>query len=238
MKTLLFADGHHISYRLGIYSAEGDHCFRCCPPPKPSAPFLVADKPWEAMSLGWGTMLLENGKYRLWYEAWGRDYGVEYGADFDGRLCYAESNDGVHWTKPNLGLISYRGSKDNNIVIDGALMRQMGFHGHSIFIDPTGSKEERYRCVFYGKLKSGPDRSIGIIAFAYSQDGLHWHWGLAPKLQNVRHTPIMPYGSDTQNVVFWDKSIRKYVGYFRAWGANEARCIARHPPNDLKARRP
>ena len=28
--------------------------------------------------------------------------------------CYAESDDGVHWTRPNLGMIEFAGSKQNN----------------------------------------------------------------------------------------------------------------------------
>ena len=31
-------------------------------------------------------------------------------------LCYAESKDGIHWEKPNLGLVEYNGLKDNNII--------------------------------------------------------------------------------------------------------------------------
>ncbi len=34
---------------------------------------------------------------------------------YDGRLCYAVSRDGIHWTKPELGLVEYRGSKANNL---------------------------------------------------------------------------------------------------------------------------
>ena len=32
-----------------------------------------------------------------------------------GGYCYAESRDGVHWEKPDLGLFEFRGSKQNNI---------------------------------------------------------------------------------------------------------------------------
>ena len=30
--------------------------------------------------------------------------------------CYAESRDGFHWVKPELGLFEFEGSKKNNIV--------------------------------------------------------------------------------------------------------------------------
>ena len=34
-----------------------------------------------------------------------------------GRICYAESDDGLHWTKPNLGLFDWGGSKANNVLM-------------------------------------------------------------------------------------------------------------------------
>ena len=30
--------------------------------------------------------------------------------------CYAESDDGVFWLRPSLGLVEYQGSKDNSIL--------------------------------------------------------------------------------------------------------------------------
>ena len=41
---------------------------------------------------------------------------------FDGRnllytIGYATSDDGVFWERPNLGLIEYEGSRDNNLVM-------------------------------------------------------------------------------------------------------------------------
>ena len=34
----------------------------------------------------------------------------------DQLTCYAESHDGITWTRPSLGLFEFKGSKDNNIV--------------------------------------------------------------------------------------------------------------------------
>ena len=44
--------------------------------------------------------------------------------------CYAESKDGIHWTKPDLGLFEFDGSKKNNIVWDGP-----GAHNFTPFKD-------------------------------------------------------------------------------------------------------
>ena len=34
-------------------------------------------------------------------------------------MCYAESEDGIRWTKPSLGVVEFQGSTDNNIIWDG-----------------------------------------------------------------------------------------------------------------------
>ena len=43
------------------------------------------------------------------------DPQVMYSYD-TGRICYAESADGVHWERPHLGLVKYDGSRDNDII--------------------------------------------------------------------------------------------------------------------------
>ena len=58
--------------------------------------------------------------------------------------CYAVSNDGIHWTRPNLGLFEYEGSKDNNIVLG-----DMPPYSHNFcpMIDPRDDipADERYK---------------------------------------------------------------------------------------------
>ena len=47
-------------------------------------------------------------------------YGYsEYAGRNDWIRLYAESPDGIHWTKPNLGLVEFQGSRDNNILPAG-----------------------------------------------------------------------------------------------------------------------
>ena len=51
----------------------------------------------------------ENGRIRLWY------FGMS--GDDAQRMCYAESEDGVIWTKPDCGVTEYQGNMHNNIVL-------------------------------------------------------------------------------------------------------------------------
>jgi hypothetical protein len=135
------------------------------------------------------TVLDEAGKLRMWYIC--RD-----GANRP-NVAYAESQDGVVWTKPNLGLVDYEGSKNNNLVgitsLDGA-----------VFKDPNGKAEERYIYVAHVAEK-------GVYRFT-SPDGLRWRRD---------ELALLPFRADTQNVVTWDEATRRYAVYLRAWDVGE-----------------
>ncbi|MDE2926914.1 MAG: hypothetical protein OXT71_11005 [Acidobacteriota bacterium] len=91
----LFVD-HHLIDRLEGARLKLHH-------PSPAETVIRGDRPWEG-ELGFGqTVILHQGKYLLYYHG-------------SNKLCYAESGDGVHWTKPALGLIEAGGSRQNNLV--------------------------------------------------------------------------------------------------------------------------
>ena len=80
-------------------------------------PIIVCDKPWERGE-GWyieRMTLIDDPHYgllRTWYETI-KTYKDRPSETY---MCYATSQDGVHWHKPNLGIVEFDGSKDNNIV--------------------------------------------------------------------------------------------------------------------------
>ncbi|MBR5520167.1 MAG: hypothetical protein IKU55_05570 [Clostridia bacterium] len=231
MRKLLLMDKYYISLRGGLCAEEGSAVQRTYAPEKPAVPFLRPDQPWENRQLNWITMRVENGLYRVWYEA----FDQTSTRDSECRLCYAESTDGEHWVKPNLGLCEYNGSKENNIVIDDTITGGLGLHGHSIFVDPNAPEEARYRCMFLGALKhaDGCGGILNVMSFAYSPDGLRWKHGMPELPHDFLHYPVTAFGSDTQCSVFWDPSYKKYVGYFRTCLSNGARSIGRSETADL-----
>ena len=89
-------------------------------PRLPREKLLVPDKPWEKYWIGGYTSVIQEGdRVRMWYET---DDGRGIGA-----VAYAYSKDGGRsWTKPSLGVVDYRGSKDNNLVVKG-------IHGSTVF---------------------------------------------------------------------------------------------------------
>lgn len=114
--------------------------------------------------------------------------------------CYAESTDGIHWTKPELNLFEFNGSKRNNIVWQG-----IGTHNFTPFKDtnPKCPPKARYKAMG-GTLREG-----GLYAFQ-SPDGIHW------KL--MRPEPVITKGAfDPQNLAFWDAVRRCYVKFHRGF---------------------
>ena len=47
--------------------------------------------------------------------------------------CYAESRDGIHWTKPELGQHEFNGSKRNNIIIDRKILADLAVRDAAAF---------------------------------------------------------------------------------------------------------
>ncbi|MFN0196895.1 MAG: hypothetical protein ACKVT0_09115 [Planctomycetaceae bacterium] len=181
---------------------------------------LEAARPWESATLNWFSVLKEDDRYRMWYECYDVD-GWPTGDDTS--FCYAESTDGIHWTKPKLKQFTYQGSNENNI-----LFRQIGegtyrsrVHGCGVFLDPTAPPEERYKGISQG-LFQGIGERPHYVAGMTSPDGLHWT--RLPK-------PICPIFADSQYSGFWDTDLKQYVIYGRVGG--RGRSLGRSESKDF-----
>ena len=102
-----------------IESSEGI-TLRMNPPYQTGEPLVVVDRPWEAGAKihVYCSVLKEEGpegvRIRLWYDLY-----TGAGRPLQGfrALCYAESNDGIQFKKPVLGLVEKDGSRENNLVM-------------------------------------------------------------------------------------------------------------------------
>jgi hypothetical protein len=166
------------------------------PPRKTGERTIAPDRPWEGHGIGTNASVIKDGDtYHMWYPA---HRGV----------CYARSKDGIHWEKPNLGLADYKGSRENNIVLGGGAngVEHISTEG-LVFLDPTAPPDERFRCAMRIS-----DEMKDTFVWS-SPDGIHWRM----THQNVL-TFTQPEGRqylDSQNVIFWDDRINKYVAYMR-----------------------
>lgn len=114
----------------------------------------------------YGTVLREGGRFRAWYQAMPANW--DYKEDVS-HVAYAESDDGIHWTKPALNLID-AGIGPNNIC-------NLALHCPSLFVDPDAAPEAHYRATGFLRPYHHPtankELSMGYYS-AHSADGLHW----------------------------------------------------------------
>ncbi len=138
----------------------------------PANPVVPRGAPGTPDAMGvqfYGSILRENGKYRLWYVAYDDDQSNRV-ASARWRPAYAESEDGIKWTKPVLGLVKYGGNKHNNLVaIDPAL----GFVNLKVIKDPDDPNlERRYKMSAHVYFRH--NTRLGTLAPYASPDGLTW----------------------------------------------------------------
>ncbi|NIA31201.1 MAG: hypothetical protein GWP06_14990, partial [Actinobacteria bacterium] len=123
---------------------------------------LQFDKPWEGAFCGYATVIKDGDIFRLYYRGLP---GAGKDGSNDATTCYAESRDGIHWTKPNLGIFTVNGTKKNNVVMANAAPMT---HNFSPFLDtrPDVDPAQRFKAL-------GGSEKSGLIAFV-SSDGIHW----------------------------------------------------------------
>lgn len=178
---------------------------------------LVGDKPWESWQLGGMSSLLhENGKFRLWY---GVSHGIRNGEEY--AIAYAESNDGIRWTKPELGLVEYGKSTKNNLVVPyNSVVGQ-------VFVEPHAPADERYKMMV---AIFPPDPKVKrYLTLLSSPDGLRW----TKPDRNV--VPNGEFALDTQSQAFFDRDRESYVlftrmGPWRQVGRSESKNPFAFPP--------
>ena len=193
---------------LLVERMEGDaHLHQHRPVPREVA--IVHDAPWEGDTSLCHTVFLDGDVYRMYYRASG---GKNSAAN--PRIGYAESVDGIHWRKPELGLVEFDGSSANNLILDAN--PKVGTGAFTPFRDdnPESPADARYKAI----------AEMGAAAlYAYkSHDAIHWRVMNNGKPILIPHGKIelasgKPHFFDSQNLVFWDGLRKRYVMYFREW---------------------
>ena len=170
--------------------------------PRDEGPVFYFDKAWEGAFSGYVTIVGEPGKFRLYYRG-----EAEHGADGnEGEVtCYAESKEGIHWERPNLGLYPITDASENNVILAG--MPPFS-HNFTPFLDtkPGVPPAEKYKSVS-GTMESG------LMAWS-SPDGIHWK---KRGEKCVMDKSDYEWAFDSQNVAFWSEYEKCYVCYYRTF---------------------
>jgi hypothetical protein len=162
---------------------------------------LTHDKPWEGNTCAYHTIFQDDDKFRMYYRGSHSANGKPAHPEF---TCYAESSDGIRWTKPSLGLIEFAGSKENNIVWKGP-------HAHNFcpFLDSNPACPPTQK----RKALAGTPKLGGLQVFV-SSDGLRWD---SMTSEPVIKAKEKDFAFDSQNLAFWDSHRSEYRVYFRNW---------------------
>jgi hypothetical protein len=141
-----------------------------------SNPVIRQTEPWEdPFNILYGSVIRDGEKYRAWYKS---GPGVSY----------AVSDDGIHWIKPPLDLVTINGAKTN--ILFRKISELKGSEAlpyyHELFgvhkDDREPDPSRRYKMGFLsidweykgpreGRFREGQRRGLGV---AGSPDGIHW----------------------------------------------------------------
>ena len=198
----LFVDDYLIDHLVGKAEQRLHH-------PVAKEIVIVHDKPWEGTGSGYHSIFKDGNKYRMYYKACCQKEDSSPSRHPTRFCCYAESDDGVNWVKPELGLYEFEGSKANNIVFINGLMGGVDADGAhpAVFKDenPNVSPDALYKAILRA------NKPKGLFAFK-SPDGIHW----TPMSQE----PVITDGAfDSQNLAFWDGELGEYRAYWRYFTA-------------------
>jgi len=159
---------------------------------------FVHDAPWEGCTSTYHTVIKDGDLYRMYYRGGGWDE-VNKKSNHPETSCYAESNDGIHWTRPNLGIFEFDGSKSNNIIMNSSTAT----HNLAPYIDknPNCKPDEKYKAV--GGTKGG------LVTYK-SADGIHW--------DHLSSGPVITNGFfDSLNTAMWDPTRQQYLEFHRQY---------------------
>ncbi len=156
---------------------------------------------------GYSSVMYEDGEYKMWY--------VENQYRLDGiYICvkYARSDDGITWDVPDLGLAPDYEDSPNNVVLGygaGGVPGGTGDGTCMVFIDPLDTTGRKYKMT----ARHGIKEPLGLYS---SPDGINWIKELETVLDDGRFSGSSGvFHLDSQNVIFWDDRISKYVAFVR-----------------------
>ena len=189
--------------------------------PRPAEIALQFDKPWEGSGNHYLTVFQDDDGYHMYYHSVVGRSNSASGKDWVSYTCYAQSQDGVTWLRPDLGLHEFQGSTNNNIVCRGPF----GFADGTLLFpypnaNPDAPPEHRYLAPGARVDRSSGNEVIRLFLFA-SRDRVRWNQvgekpiinGLGTRNPSTYYPPKNLLDSD--HSLFWDAPSKQYFLYLR-----------------------
>jgi hypothetical protein len=185
----------------------------------PANPVLRKEKPWESDRGTWGSVSFDPQQkiFKMWYGGQsGRRREYRPGSLTDASvLCYATSEDGLHWQRPELGQHEVMGTTKNNVVISDDHHNGMD-HWESVLLDPLeADPQKRYKALGWSSYDwDGPGSGIYTMT---SPDGLRWTHSPEPVFHyhpRLGSNDLGPVG-DAHSLLI-DTREKRYVAFLRS----------------------
>ena len=180
--------------------------------PRSAGRALSFDQPWEGSSSTYVSVFKDGDLFRMYYRGSGREDPYPLASEekvvpaHAELIAYAESEDGIQWERPSLGIFEFQGSKENNIVwMDKEEGHKLAPCMH-VFKDtnPAAPANARYKAL-------GSCR-YPLVVLA-SPDGLHW--SELRGQQSLISDGLHRNAFDAISSAFWDPVKGHYVVFFR-----------------------
>lgn len=176
-------------------------------------PVLKPEAAWEGIQIVmFGSVFRMANEWRMYYLAYNRPEPA--------LCCMATSQDGLHWERPDLHLVEYRGSRKNNILwlpVNGE-----STDGPTVLYEPADTAAP-FKMLYYGY---GGKRPTGEYV-AFSKDGIQW---------THRPEPVLTNTGDKTNLMAARDHRGRYVAYLRQKNMMKmygARCVFRSESQDF-----
>jgi hypothetical protein len=188
------------------------------------------------------------------FKMWARTGSDWESAWLDGNaayMVYFTSSDGVHWNKPDLGLMSITGRRDHNIIFTSDMVAgtdTASSQEKKSFVEPSQPMRPQGKKAFFWAVNKHPNpqsASEKFVALAIVQDhrrgahlvtspdGIHWSCASAPFWQTPND--VSGKGDDCLMHMIHDKAKQKWAIYRRVIPEVSERLIADESDRDRKA---
>lgn len=158
-----------------------------------SNPILVPDKEWEKMGTEGAAFAAPfsdgvwydetDNKFKMWYMAGGGEHSINNA----GVTCYAESTDGITWTKPILNIVSRTNIVDKGTIRDASV----------VWLD----KQETNSSKRYKMFQSAGGAGNWKYHYKTSSDGKTWRDNATPSQAIADRSTV--YKNPFRNVWVW-----------------------------------